>query len=108
MREEDALAERNGSVSLEEDISEAMPNEGPTSGEEIFAEQVRATRFFADVLPSDSNRTPEAEFDGREIDDEDLNGNTRLDQDNGYFTTTIDLKETEALVDVVYDYDDVQ
>jgi hypothetical protein len=41
-------------------------------------------------------------------DDEDLNGNTRLDQDNGYFTTTIDLKETPALVDVVYDYDDVQ
>ncbi len=41
-------------------------------------------------------------------DNEDLNGNTRLDTDDGYFTTTIDLAETEALVDVVYDYDDVQ
>jgi len=40
-------------------------------------------------------------------DDEDLNSNTNLDRDNGYFTTVIDLKETEALVDVVYDYDDV-
>ncbi|MFH2053934.1 MAG: cell surface protein SprA [bacterium] len=41
-------------------------------------------------------------------DTEDLNGNTRLDRDNGYFTTTIDLAETEALVDVLFDYDDVQ
>jgi len=41
-------------------------------------------------------------------DSEDLNGNDRLDRDNGYFTTTIDLADTEALVDVVYDYDDVQ
>jgi hypothetical protein len=40
-------------------------------------------------------------------DTEDLNGNTRLDRDNGYFTATIDLRETEPLVDVVYDYDDV-
>ena len=40
-------------------------------------------------------------------DDEELNGNGRLDQDNGYFTTTIDLANTEALVDVVYDYDNV-
>nr|MEE4268191.1 cell surface protein SprA [Candidatus Krumholzibacteria bacterium] len=41
-------------------------------------------------------------------DTEDINGNGRLDRDNGYFTATIDLRETEALVDVVYDYDDVQ
>ncbi len=41
-------------------------------------------------------------------DNEDLNGNTWLDRDNGYFTATIDLKETPALVDVVYDYNDVQ
>ncbi len=40
-------------------------------------------------------------------DTEDLNGNSRLDTDDGYFTTTVDLRETEALVDVVYDYDDV-
>jgi hypothetical protein len=40
-------------------------------------------------------------------DDEDLNGNTRLDLDNGFFTTTIELATNEALVDVVYDYDDV-
>jgi len=38
-------------------------------------------------------------------DDEDLNGDDRLNTDNGYFTATIDLKETDALVDVVYDYD---
>ena len=41
-------------------------------------------------------------------DTEDLNGNSRLDTDDGYFTTTIDLRETESLVDVVYDYDDVE
>ncbi len=41
-------------------------------------------------------------------DDEDANGDGRLNLDNGYFTTTIDLKDTEALVDVVYDYDNVQ
>ncbi|MEN8006197.1 MAG: hypothetical protein ABFS42_04240 [Candidatus Krumholzibacteriota bacterium] len=44
---------------------------------------------------------------GRE-DDEDLNGDSRLYTDNGYFTVTIDLKDSDALVDVVYDYDDVQ
>ncbi len=37
-------------------------------------------------------------------DDEDLNANGRLDLDNGYFTTTIDLAETEAFVDVENDY----
>ncbi len=37
-------------------------------------------------------------------DDEDLNGNTRLDVDNGFFSTTIDLANTKPLVDVVYDY----
>ncbi|MCP4228954.1 MAG: hypothetical protein GY771_02240, partial [bacterium] len=42
-------------------------------------------------------------------DDEDLNDNTRLDTANGYFTATIDLAaEDYELVDVVYDYDDVQ
>ena len=41
-------------------------------------------------------------------DDEDINGDDRLNADNGYFTTTVDLKDTEALVDVVCDYDDVQ
>mgnify|MGYP001817397990 CR=1 FL=1 len=44
---------------------------------------------------------------GRE-DDEDVNGDGRLYRDSGYFTTTIDLKETESLVEVVYDYGDVQ
>ncbi len=41
-------------------------------------------------------------------DDEDVNGNTRLDINDGYFSTTIDLKDTEALVDVVEDYRNVQ
>jgi len=40
-------------------------------------------------------------------DNEDINGDASFNQDNGYFTVTIDLKETEALVDVVYDYGDV-
>ena len=40
-------------------------------------------------------------------DNEDINGNSTLDLDDGYFTTVIDLAETEALVDVVYDYTDV-
>ena len=40
-------------------------------------------------------------------DDEDLNGDDSLNRDNGFFTATIDLKDTEALVDVVYDYSDV-
>ncbi|MEN8005674.1 MAG: hypothetical protein ABFS42_01615 [Candidatus Krumholzibacteriota bacterium] len=41
-------------------------------------------------------------------DDEDLNGDDILNRENSFFTATIDLKESEALVDVVYDYDDVQ
>jgi len=41
-------------------------------------------------------------------DTEDLNANGRLDQVDGYFTVTIDLKDTTPLVDVVQDYDDVQ
>ncbi len=41
-------------------------------------------------------------------DTEDLNANGRLDTANGYFTVTIDLKETPALVDVDRDYADVQ
>ena len=40
-------------------------------------------------------------------DSEDINGNGRLDRDDGYFTMTVDLRRTDALVDVVYDYDDV-
>jgi len=44
---------------------------------------------------------------GRE-DNEDLNGNDNLDRDNGFFTVAIDLQETQPLVDVVYDYDNVQ
>jgi len=39
-------------------------------------------------------------------DNEDINKNGSLDRDDGYFTTVIDLKDTEALVDVVYDYED--
>lgn len=41
-------------------------------------------------------------------DTEDLNTNGRLDPTDGYFTVTIDLKDTEPLVDVVRDYDNVQ
>ncbi len=44
---------------------------------------------------------------GRE-DDEDLNRDGRMNTDNGFFTATIDLKDSDALVDVVYDYSDVQ
>jgi hypothetical protein len=41
------------------------------------------------------------------LDTEDLNGDDQLNRLNGFFTATIDLKDTEALVDVVYDYDDL-
>lgn len=41
-------------------------------------------------------------------DTEDLNTNGIPDRTDGYFTVTIDLKETEPLVDVVQDYDNVQ
>ncbi len=40
-------------------------------------------------------------------DNEDINGNSTLDTDDGYFTAVIDLADTEALVDVVYDYTEV-
>lgn len=39
-------------------------------------------------------------------DNEDVNKSGSLDRDDGYFTAVIDLKDTEALVDVVYDYED--
>ncbi len=38
-------------------------------------------------------------------DDEDINKSGSLDRDDGYFTAVIDLQDTEALVDVVYDYE---
>lgn len=41
-------------------------------------------------------------------DSEDLNANGRFDRANGYFTVTIDLKDTMPLVDVVQDYDNVR
>ena len=41
-------------------------------------------------------------------DDEDLNGDGLFSSRNGFFTATIDLGETEAMIDVVYDYEDVQ
>ena len=37
-------------------------------------------------------------------DGEDLDGDTRFNVQNGYFTVTIDLAETEAMVDVAQDY----
>ncbi len=39
-------------------------------------------------------------------DSEDLDGNTRFDLQNGYFTITIDLRETQPLVDVAVDHPD--
>ncbi len=41
-------------------------------------------------------------------DSEDLNHNGSPNYDNGYFTTTIDLAKTPALIDVDNDFDDVQ
>ena len=41
-------------------------------------------------------------------DSEDLDGNTRLNLSDGYFTVVIDLKETPAQVDVVQDFENVQ
>jgi len=39
-------------------------------------------------------------------DDEDINGNTIQDLDNGYYSVTIDLANDEALVDVAQEYAD--
>ncbi|MBD3221333.1 hypothetical protein GF314_08815 [bacterium] len=39
-------------------------------------------------------------------DSEDIDGNTRFDQENRFFSITIDLKDTEPLVDVARDYPD--
>ncbi len=52
---------------------------------------------------------PRINFTGKNNreDNEDVNKSGILERDNGYFTTVIDLKETEALVDVVHDYGDV-
>jgi hypothetical protein len=41
-------------------------------------------------------------------DTEDINGNSWMDRDNGYFTTVIDLRATEPEIDVVHDYENVQ
>jgi len=65
--EEDSLAERDGSVSLEDELAEKPLIEGPTSGEEIILDQIPATRFFADILPADGQRSPEDEMTGRDL-----------------------------------------
>lgn len=40
-------------------------------------------------------------------DSEDLDENGHFSSDDGYFTVSVDLQKTEALIDVVYDYENV-
>jgi hypothetical protein len=42
----------------------------------------------------------------RNEDSEDIDGNTRFDQENRFFSVSIDLKDTEPLVDVARDFPD--
>lgn len=67
-------------------------------------------RFAADYEIDDDSPYPRINGTARNLreDDEDINGDASFNVANGYFTATIDMKETRALVDVVYDYDDVQ
>ena len=66
VKEEDALAEQAGQVSLEDDVTEPSPPEGPTTGEEIFLDRMSQGSFFADQLPDDHEREPDAELQGRD------------------------------------------
>lgn len=92
-----------------------LPGEGPdgiwTTDEDIGldGDENGPQRYASDFEIDGDSPYPRINGTARNNreDSEDLNDNTRLDTRNGYFTTTIDLRETESLVDVVYDYDDV-
>jgi RNA polymerase sigma factor (sigma-70 family) len=65
--EEDSLAAEAGQVSLDDDVSDPAPPEGPTTGEEIFLDHFSMARFFADELPDGHEREPEQELEGRDF-----------------------------------------
>lgn len=101
-----------GTFQREDGIDGSVPDGVWTFNEDIGLEasDADANRYNADYeIAGDApfpriNRTAR---NNRE-DTEDLNANGILDRTDGYYTVTIDLKETEPLVDVVQDYDDVQ
>jgi Motility related/secretion protein len=86
--------EPDGIFSYEEDIGLDGDENGP---QKYSAEYGDASDPYPNINGTARNN--------RE-DNEDINRNSILDRDNGYFTTVIDLKETEALVDVIEDYRD--
>lgn len=92
----------DGVWTYEEDIGLA--------GEE-FGDQRYSAEYEMDVpgygVDSPFPRINGTARNGRE-DDEDINGDVAFNMVNGYFTLTIDLKDTPAVVDVVADYEDVQ
>ncbi|MFO7654390.1 MAG: cell surface protein SprA [Candidatus Krumholzibacteriia bacterium] len=76
--------------------------------EDIGLDRVRNNETFSAEYNEELNYFDHinvTEGNNRE-DSEDLNGNTILDLDNGYFSVVVDLRETEPLVDVVRDYED--
>ncbi|HPF71579.1 MAG TPA: hypothetical protein PLQ13_12965, partial [Candidatus Krumholzibacteria bacterium] len=58
---------------------------------------------------SDGNPYPyiNGTANNQKLDTEDINADDQLNLRDAFFTATIDLKDTPALVDVVYDYDDL-
>ncbi|MBE0564323.1 MAG: hypothetical protein IH621_00030, partial [Krumholzibacteria bacterium] len=64
---------------------------------------------FSSEYVSDANPYPNINgtADNQRLDTEDLNGDDQLNRLDGFFTASIDLKDTPALVDVVYDYDNL-
>ena len=86
----------DGIYTPDEDIGlDGRGEEGP---QRYSAEYVSSTNPYPNINGTAGNTR---------LDTEDLNGDDQLSLRDGYFTATIDLAETPALVDVVRDYGDL-
>ncbi len=93
-------ANRDGVFTYEEDIG----LDGVWNAERT--EVIREGELYDAEYGSASNPYPAINNTARNNyeDSEDLNDNTVIDRTNAFFSVTVDLRETEPEVDVLYDY----
>ncbi len=100
-----------GTYQQEDGIVNKQPDGVWTYEEDIGLAGIEADEYLynADYVGADDPfpRINNTARNNRE-DTEDLNANGRLDQIDGYYTVSIDLKDSPALVDVLRDYDNVE
>ncbi|MFN2370092.1 MAG: hypothetical protein ABR506_02940 [Candidatus Krumholzibacteriia bacterium] len=84
----------DGIYTPDEDIG--LDGSGPDGDQRFSSEYVSDANPYPNINGTANNQR---------LDTEDLNGDDQLNRLDGFFTATIDLKDTPALVDVAYDYE---